>query len=336
MLFATFHFAVLPVIALAISWLMMSRRWLWRPFILARPLADHIRRAAPTRRTAVLALGTAVALCGGAGGSLAARPDGPGSPRLDSARAATGQGGRRTSPHAVGASQSTPAICARLGANAGKLRLGGHRKRLTVLATGDSMIYPIDQVLAIDSPPGMRVVADRHDGTGLTTDKVNWRDLSAQQATRIRPDLTVISLGGRDGGIPLPDVHHRLVSCCGAAWLGLYAGLLRPLLHAYLRGGRGRVYWLLLPAPRERARAPLYGAVNEALRLLAPEFGGSLRLIRTDAVISPGGYQETITYDGLKIHPRAPDGIHLNHAGACVERSLVFAAMRADGMLLTG
>jgi len=58
-----------------------------------------------------------------------------------------------------------------------------------------------------------------------------------------------------------------------------------------------------------------------------------MRLIPNDTVISPGGFKETITYDGLRIHPRTPDGIHLTHEGACVERNLVVEALRADGLL---
>jgi hypothetical protein len=38
----------------------------------------------------------------------------------------------------------------------------------------------------------------------------------------------------------------------------------------------------------------------------------------------------------VSVAPRAPDGIHLTHAGACVERSLVFEAMLADGLLSAG
>ena len=195
------------------------------------------------------------------------------------------------------------------------------------------MIYPIDEQLTIGTPAGMRVVTDRHDGTGLTTSTVNWRRLSERQAATIRPDVTVISLGGRDGGISLPDSENRLVPCCGTAWLELYAARVRPLIHAYLRGGSGRVYWLLLPAPRETLRAPLFEAVNNTIRLLSGEFPGALRLIPTDAVISPGGYRSTITYDGVALHPRAPDGIHLSHQGACVERDLVVEALQADGLL---
>jgi hypothetical protein len=228
---------------------------------------------------------------------------------------------------------SPAAICRRIRAASGPLRLPARHKRLTILVTGDSLIYPIDEELAVGRAGGMRVVADRRDGTGLTTRTVNWDRLSKQQAARVRPDVTVITLGGRDGGIPLEGLAHKLVPCCGTPWLELYADRVRPLIRAYLRGGHGRVYWLLLPAPHEALRAPLFEAVNDALRLLAPEFGASLRLIPNDAVISPGGFQDTITYDGLQIHPRTPDGIHLTHEGACVERSLVIEGLRADGLL---
>jgi hypothetical protein len=229
---------------------------------------------------------------------------------------------------------STTQLCARIRAASGRLRLAPHRRTLRLLATGDSMIYPADQELSLSRPRGMSVIDSRHDGTGLTTSTVDWRLVAQHEAATLRPDVTVITLGGRDGGIALPDAQQRLIPCCAAQWLALYAGRVRPLIRAYLRGGRGHVYWLLLPAPQEALRAPLFEAVNDALRLLAPEFGSALRLLPTDAVISPGGFQETISYDGLELHPRAPDGIHLTHAGACVERSLIVEALLADGLLV--
>jgi len=228
---------------------------------------------------------------------------------------------------------STAAVCARLRAKLGPLRLGDKRKRLTVLATGDSMIYPIDQELAQDAPRGMRVQSDRHDGTGLTTPTFDWHRLARQQVARYHPGATVISLGGVDGGFPLRAADHQLVECCGAQWLGLYAQLAEPLVDAYVQGGRAHVYWLLLPAPREAARAPLYEAVNNAIRLLGSKFPSDMTVIGVDSVISPDGFQETITYQGVQVKPRAPDGIHLNHEGACVEHSLVSEAMIATGVL---
>ena len=225
------------------------------------------------------------------------------------------------------------AICRTLRRNTGALRLRGPAGHMSVLVTGDSMSYPIDQELAVERPPGMTVHVDRHDGTGLTTQTVNWSRLAARQVRRFRPDATVITIGGRDGGIPLRGRGHGLTPCCGARWLRLYANRLRPLARSYVRGGEAHVYWLELPAPKEALRAPLYEAVNEALVLLAGEFPGELTLIDVPGAISPGGFQERISYEGLEVRPRTPDGIHLDHAGACIERSLIVSAMLADGQL---
>jgi hypothetical protein len=270
------------------------------------PDPPRSRRGTHTARAAVVALLAGAIVCAGAASALAATHSAP---------------------------SSSSAICKRIRADSGALDLAGHRKHLTILATGDSMIYPLDQELAIGRAAGMRVVGDRRSGTGLTTNTVNWDELSKQQVARIHPDVTVITLGGRDGGIPLPNAAGQLVECCGQSWLELYADRVRPLIDAYLQGGRARVYWVLLPAPRETLRAPLFEAVNNTIRLLASEFGPSLRLIEDNSVISPGGFQETISYDGLTVHPRDPDGIHLTHEGACVQRSLVVEALRADGFL---
>ena len=228
---------------------------------------------------------------------------------------------------------SEQSICRTLRHRTGALRLPGRGEHLSVLVTGDSMSYPINQEMAVGAPPGMAVHADRHDGTGLTTQTVNWPRLARTQVDRFRPDATVITIGGRDGGIPLPGAGHGLTECCGPGWLRLYDNLLRPLAKTYIQGGRGHIYWLTLPAPREALRAPLYEAVNNALALLAAEYPGEITLIGVAGTLSPGGFQEQISFEGLQIRPRTPDGIHLNHAGACVERSLVVAGMLADGQL---
>jgi hypothetical protein len=224
-------------------------------------------------------------------------------------------------------------VCGTLRRDTGAVRLPGGSRHLSVLVTGDSMSYPIDQEMAVEAPAGMVVHADRHDGTGLTTQTVNWPRLAERQVRLFRPAATVITIGGRDGGIPLPDGRGGETECCGARWLRLYANLLRPLAVSYTRGGRGHVYWLELPAPREALRAPLYQAVNEAIALVAREFPGEITLIDVPGALSPGGFQEQVSYEGLEINPRTPDGIHLDHAGACVERSLVVSAMLADGQL---
>ncbi len=214
------------------------------------------------------------------------------------------------------------------------LRRPAGARPLRVLATGDSMIYPIHEVLTwLLHPSRTQVTVDRRDGTGLRTPTPNWPRLARRQAARYRPDVTVITLGGRDAGFPLATADHGSIPCCGLDWQQGYAARLRPLVLSYLRGGRGRVYWLSLPVPRDAGAAPLFAAVNGALRLLVGEFAGRMRLIPVEETISPGGFQDTLVYDGLTIHPRHPDGFHLTHEGGCVEGALVEDALRADGLL---
>ena len=185
---------------------------------------------------------------------------------------------------AGGGALTTPQLCARMRAASGPLRLPAHRHSLRILATGDSMIYPIDEELSITRPARRERVRQPPRRDRPDDERGRLERLSAHQAAALRPDVTVITLGGRDGGISLPDAHGGLVACCGPQWLALYAARVRPLVSAYVRGGRGRVYWLALPAPREALRAPLFEAVNNALALLVPGFHGALRLIPTAAV----------------------------------------------------
>ena len=58
---------------------------------------------------------------------------------------------------------------------------------------------------------------------------------------------------GRDGDVhraPTTDSRWAARPCCGDAWVAEYARRVRAMMEAYARGGRGRVYWLALPAPR--------------------------------------------------------------------------------------
>ena len=126
-----------------------------------------------------MALLTGALLCAGAATTLAATHGSGRAPRAGVRRADAARLGRPSPPPTP---RSPSAICQRIRADSGPIHLAAHRKHLTILATGDSLIYPIDQELAVERAAGMRVVADRHDGTGLTTTTVNWARLSRRQA----------------------------------------------------------------------------------------------------------------------------------------------------------
>jgi hypothetical protein len=117
-------------------------------------------------------------------------------------------------------------------------------------------------------------------------------------------------------------------ACCDAAWVAEYARRVRRIMGIYARGGRDRVLYLTIPAPRVPARVPITTAVNAAIVQAAVGLPG-VRVLRMDQLFSPHGYQPSISYDGREVDVRAPDGVHLNVAGTAIEAQQVVRALRA-------
>ena len=93
---------------------------------------------------------------------------------------------------------------------------------------------------------------------------------------------------GANDGFPIGDAP-----CCGDAWVAAYAERVRGMMEAYGRGGRGRVYWLALPAPRGGFFRRSFPAVNAALRKAAAAAGRDARLIRIDRRSRPAATTAT-------------------------------------------
>jgi lysophospholipase L1-like esterase len=210
------------------------------------------------------------------------------------------------------------------------LRAANPGGRLTVLATGDSMIQIIDSYLKqrIGSAR-TRVRSDARVATGISKPALlDWEAHAREQARRIRPDVTVMFIGANDG-FPIAGVD-----CCGPPWVARYAARTRRMMRAYARGGRGRVYWLLLPAPRGGFFREIFPAVNAALRRAARGLDDDVRLIDLARVFTPGGrYRDSMKIGGRTVRVRQRDGIHLNTTGASLAATIVIRALRGDRML---
>ncbi len=202
--------------------------------------------------------------------------------------------------------------------------------RLRILATGDSMIQLIDSFMRerAESRGGL-VRSDARVATGISKPSLlDWRAHAREQATGIRPDVTVVFLGANDG-FPMAGAD-----CCGAAWIVEYARRAREMMRSYARGGRGRVYWLLLPAPRGGLFRETFPAVNAALRQAAAGLEDDVRLIELDEVFTPGGrYRSSMRVGDKRVRVRQDDGVHLNTTGAAVAAKLVIRALRHDRLL---
>jgi lysophospholipase L1-like esterase len=207
-----------------------------------------------------------------------------------------------------------------------RVRVGG---RLTVLATGDSMIQIIDSFLkARLRPRGVPVRSDAHISTGISKPSLlDWQAQARRQAAR-RPDVVVMFLGANDG-FPMGDAD-----CCSEAWIAEYARRARRMMATYGRGGRARVYWLLLPTPRSGFFRQTFPAVNAGIRRAAARARRDVRVIDLVRVFTPGGrYRASMPIGGRMVRVRQSDGVHLNTTGASLAASIVIRTLRRERIL---
>ncbi len=206
--------------------------------------------------------------------------------------------------------------------------------RLQILATGDSEIQILDQFLAAAVAPfGAGVTSDAIVGTGISKlQQLDWVRHAWWQSGADQPDVTVVFIGANDGfALPGPG---GLVQCCGRDWSGLLSGRVSSMMQAYVRRGAGRVYWFMLPIPRDPTWATSFRAVDLAFELAAARNPDGVRLIHDERVFTPGGaFRQTIVYHGQTVDVRQADGLHLNPAGDRIALAMLLAAMRKDRVL---
>jgi hypothetical protein len=213
--------------------------------------------------------------------------------------------------------------------------IADHPGPLRVLAAGDSEMQEVDDFLRQDlGPHGIRVTSDARISTGLTNSFFfDWQAHARAQAASLRPDVTIMFMGGNEG-FPLRDARGRLVGCCGGAWSAGYASLVARMMQTYLRGQAARVYWFLLPAPRERRFQRLFDAVNSGIRRAAARFPGRAGLIDANAFFTPRDhYRDFMTYHGHGLAIHYSDGVHLATTANAIAASLVVKRLRADRVI---
>lgn len=204
----------------------------------------------------------------------------------------------------------------------------------TLLVTGDSMSMPLDAILArrvADAGGRFDVTRQPHVGTALSqTDLLDWGAESRRQVRKDRPDAVVAFIGANEG-FPMAGPGGKDVMCCGRAWAAVYAERARQMMATYRQGGAARVYWLLLPAPRDADRQKISRAVNAAIEVAAQPYRAQVRVVDLPAIFTPGGkYRDAMQAGGRERIVRESDGIHLNDAGAELAAAKVLELMRAD------
>lgn len=203
------------------------------------------------------------------------------------------------------------------------------RGRLSVLATGDSMIQRLDGALARRlRRRGVAMRSDAHPATGISKPALLDWTAQARRVARSRPDVVVMFIGANDA--------HPMggAACCGAAWIAQYAARARRMMVAYARGGRARVLWLLLPAARGGIARQSFPAVNSAIRRAAASARRDVRVVDLVRVFSPRGrYRKWIRVGNREVGVRQADGIHLSDGGARIAAGVVIRTLRQERIL---
>ena len=143
-----------------------------------------------------------------------------------------------------------------------------------LLVTGDSLAMPLDIELARRlgrRRPGCRGRARPHVGTGISkTGLVDWGRLSTDQVGE--PDGRGRGLHRRERGFRAAAARRRGDRVLRRRRAAEYAYRVRRMMNTYRRGGRARVYWLTLPAPRDGDRQEIARSVNAAIEVAAQPY----------------------------------------------------------------
>ena len=208
------------------------------------------------------------------------------------------------------------------------LRVRPDRGRLSVLATGDSMMSPVARRMPAVLP-SVQVQRDVYYGAGISNSFVlDWLEHARDVAPRWRPDVVALFIGGHEG-YPI-----RAQACCDRPWVAAYAARTRAIARAYVRRGAAQVYVLSMPAPREASRTPTVLAVNAGLTEGVAGLGPRVRLLDMSAIFTPGFlFRSDMVIGGQLTTVRTEDGLHLTHAGGTLAAHAVAAALAADGVV---
>jgi hypothetical protein len=186
-----------------------------------------------------------------------------------------------------------------------------------VAVYGDSIMSQVITPLEDKWPAHVKLDRNLVGGSGLTDAGAKWLQKAADRTNALKPKLSVVLLGGGDGG-PIGDF-----ACCDASWIFLYAYFyVKPMYDNLARHG-GKVVWVLNPTPEQALKREVVVAVEQAVRAVLPPAA----IVDLGDTLSPGGvYTPTVPVNGVPTRVRAEDGLHLSLAGADLGADKVVAA----------
>jgi hypothetical protein len=211
----------------------------------------------------------------------------------------------------------------------------GHPGPIRLLAAGDSEMQVLDSDLARDlAPDHVTVTSAAYPSSGLTVpDLFNWQQRARQLVARVRPDISIVSMGANEGyGITPPSGPP--LQCCGLAWTAGYGQLVTKMARTLLQGQAATAFWFELAAPKPPQFARVLSAVNTGIRDAAQTLPGRLGLINANAYFTPGNrYRDYMTVDGQGFTIHEPDGIHLDATADAYAAKLVLRQLVAERVI---
>jgi hypothetical protein len=203
-----------------------------------------------------------------------------------------------------------------------KLRLGVRSSRPVLLATGDSEMQVLDELIAsgVSGGGGVRTIDDARQSTAISSPFFfNWPAHAYAQVSADRPDIVAMFLGGNEG--------FRLggAECCGPEWSGAYAVRVAAMMRAYLQNGAAVVYWFLIPTPSSEPFVRVVRAVNRGIELAASRFRVGVHVFDLRPRFSPGGRFLPGVHEA--------DGFHLSASADVIVARMFIARLRHDGVL---
>ena len=188
----------------------------------------------------------------------------------------------------------------------------------SILLMGDSMMKAIAPSLEKKfSEAGWDVKSTTAIGTGLARlDLYDWLTQSSNAVTAGKPDVVIVMMGANDNqAMRCPDgiVRHG-----SQAWEQEYSRRINCLLDGVLAAGVKRVVWIEMPAMRESALDADVKGINALVRQAVTQHGQTFFETRLMLSKTPDGAYSAyvIQANGMPLHVRSEDGIHLNRKGA--------------------
>ena len=188
----------------------------------------------------------------------------------------------------------------------------------SVLLLGDSMMKAIAPTLEQKfTAAGWDVKSSTAIGTGLARlDLYDWMAQAAMVVSSAKADVAVVMMGANDNQ-PMRTTDG-VVRHGAPEWQKEYTSRVARFVEALLKNGIKQVIWVELPAMRDdKLNADIQG-INAAARDGVAQYKQTWFETRVMLSKTPDGAYSAyvIQSNGMPLHIRAEDGVHLNRKGA--------------------